>query len=73
MSRQSMGCSGKLTGQLQKPAQYQGNLGTSWGPDGSSKPPKDNHNLKLSNYHVPEKDPEDSDKRTDDSGLERHR
>lgn len=73
MSRQSMGCSGELTGQLQKPAWYQGNLGTSWGPDGSSEHPRDNHNLRLSNYRVPKRDPEDSDERTKGSCLERDR
>lgn len=62
MSRQSMGCSGELTGQLQKPPGYQGNLETSSGPDGSREHPKDNPDLKLSNHHVPERDREDSDK-----------
>lgn len=39
MSRQPMGCSGELTRQWQRPARCKGNLGTSWGPDGSSEHP----------------------------------
>lgn len=52
-------------------ARYKGNLGTSWGPDGSSAHPKDSHDLSLSNYHAPKI--EDSHSRTSDSCLKRHR
>ena len=54
------------------PAGDRGNLGTSWGPDGSSEHSKDSHDLRLSNYHIPKRDPENNPKGTDDSCLKRH-
>lgn len=50
-----------------------GNLGTSWGPDGSREHSQDSHDLKLGHYHVSKRDPEDRGERTKDSCLKRHR
>ena len=68
-----MGCSDESTGQSKRTAGYKGNLGTSWGPDGSSEHAEGSHDLRLGNYRFPKRDPGDNHKGTDDSCLKRHR
>lgn len=73
MSTQSVGCSGELTGHgkgllhtkvtYEHPGDQMAQVNT----------PDLNHDLKLSNYQVPQTAPEGSDKRTNESCLGRHR
>ena len=72
-SKQSVECSGEFSGQSRRPAGHKGNVGTSWAPDGSREHPKDSHDLRVRNYRVPKRTPENGHKRTNDSRLERHR